>query len=427
MKPIKVTDDIYMLSVNVDDSALLFEEMWEIPKGVSLNSFIVKGEKTALIDGVCGWDGVAESLFELLDELEIKPEEIDYVVINHMEPDHSGWLEAFSKITDKFEIYCSAKARDLLKAFFHFSDRIHPVKTGDRLDLGKGKVLEFTSSPGVHWPDTMMTMEASTKTLFTCDMFGSFGQIKGSPFDDGMTEADYAYYYDEEIRYFANVLASFPKPVQKAIATGRTLNPSIIAPGHGPVYRQNPKRILDRYEEMANYREGKPLKEITILWGSMYGMTEKAVRFTEEFLKKEGITYHSLKLPYASPSDILSRVIRSAGVILAAPTYENCLFPAMAAALDEISRKKINDKKAIYFGSYGWSGGGLKEIKEINERTKLNWEIVAAHEFNGSPTPEDLNQLIGAIRQLINATNLNHNHSAHMKVEDEIRDLLSKI
>ncbi|RRD94813.1 FprA family A-type flavoprotein [Clostridiales bacterium COT073_COT-073] len=401
MKPIKVTDDIYMLSINVEDSALLFEEMWEIPKGVTLNSFIVKGEKTAIIDGVCGWDGIPENLFKLLDELQIKPEDIDYLIINHMEPDHSGWIEDFRKITDQFEIYCTAKAGDLLKAFFGQTERIHTVKTGDQLDLGNGRVLQFTAVPGVHWPDTMMTLETSTQTLFPCDMFGSFGQIKGSPFDDDMTEADFAYFYDEEIRYFANVLATFSKPVQKAIAVTKELNPKIIAPGHGPVYRTNPHRIIERYEEIVNYREGAPLKEVTLLWGSMYGMTGKAVQFVSELLEKEGIVCHNLKLPYVSVGEILSKVIRSAGVILAAPTYENKLFPAMAAALDEISRKRITAKKAVYFGSYGWSGGGLKEINEINERTKLDWQIIAAHEFNGSPTGPDLEKLEAAVRQLL--------------------------
>ena len=265
MKPIKVTDDIFMLSINIGDSALLFEEMWEIPKGVTLNSFIVKGEKTAIIDGFCGWDGISENLFKLLDELKIKPEEIDYLIINHMEPDHSGWIEDFRKITDQFEIYCTSKAGDLLEAFFGHTDRIHKVKTGDELDLGNGKVLRFVAVPGVHWPDTMMTLETSTKTLFPCDMFGSFGQIKGSPFDDDMTEEDFAYFYDEEIRYFSNVLSSFPKPVQKAISTAGELDPKIIAPGHGPVYRKDAKRILDRYDEIYNYRESKPLREITLL------------------------------------------------------------------------------------------------------------------------------------------------------------------
>lgn len=403
MKPIKVTDDIYMLSVNVEDNALLFEEMWDIPKGVTLNSFIVRGEKTAIIDGVCGWDGVPESLFKLLDELEIKPEDIDYLIVNHMEPDHSGWIESFRKITDKFEIYCTNKAADLMKAFYGHTENIHVVKTGDSLDLGNGKVLTFTSVPGVHWPDTMMTFETSTKTLFPCDMFGSFGKIKEHAFDDEMTEEDFAYFWDEEIRYYSNVLSAFPKPVQKAISVAKELAPSIVAPGHGPVYRKHPEKIISRYQEIQNYREGSPLKEITLIWGSMYGMTEKAVRFVEDLLAKEGVVCHSLRVPHAAIGEILSKSIRSAGLIIAAPTYENKMFPAMAAVIDELGRKKIDPKKVVFFGAFGWSGAAKKELDQIVADSKLNWEILSSHEFNGSPKPEDLANIEASIKALVEA------------------------
>lgn len=403
MKPIKVTDDIYMLSVNVGDNALLFEEMWEIPKGVTLNSYIVKGEKTAIIDGVCGWDGIPENLYKLLDELQVKPEDIDYLIVNHMEPDHSGWIESFKQITQDFKIYCSSKAADLLKVFYGQSENIQVVKTGDELDLGNGKVLKFTMVPGVHWPDTMMTFETSTKTLFPCDMFGSFGQIKEHHFDDEMTDADYDYFFDEEIRYFSNVLAGFPKPVQKAISVAKTLEPAIIAPGHGPVYRQNANKIIERYEDISNYREGKPLKEITLLWGSMYGMTEKAVKYAEELLEKSGIPYHVLRCPYAPVGDVLAKAYRSAGLLIAAPTYENKMFPSMAAMIDELGRKKITPKKVAFMGSYGWAGGAKKEMDEILASYKLDWEIVHSHEFNGSPNEEDLAQIEAAVSALIAA------------------------
>lgn len=403
MKPVKVTDDIYMLSVNLKDSALLFEEMWEIPQGVTVNSFIVKGEKTAIIDGVCGWDGVPETLFRLLDELQIKPEDIDYLIINHMEPDHSGWIESFKKITNQFEVYCTAKAADLLKAFYGQTENVHIVKNGDELDLGGGKKLKFAAVPGVHWPDTMMTMELSTKTLFPCDMFGSFGQTKHCAFDEDMTAEDQAYFYEEEIRYFSNVLATFQKPVQKAIAVAKEFAPAVIASGHGPIYRQNPAAIIQRYEDIVNFREGKPLPEITILWASMYGMTEKAVKYAEQILQQEKMPYHILRVPYAATGEILSKSIRSSGLLIAAPTYENKMFPAMAAALDEMGRKKISPKKVAYMGSYGWSGGAKKEMDEILAAAKLDWEVVDACEFNGAPKSEDEQRIEAAVKALIAA------------------------
>ncbi len=403
MKPIKVTDDIFMLSVNVEDSALLFEEMWEIPKGVTLNSFIVKGEKTAIIDGVCGWDGVPESLFKLLDELQIKPEDIDYLIVNHMEPDHSGWIEAFRQITENFEIYCTGKAAELLNAFYGQNERIHVVKTGDELDLGNGRKLKFMTVPGVHWPDTMMTMELSTRTLFPCDMFGSFGKIRSHAFDDEMTPEDFDYFREEEIRYFSNVLATFPKPVQKAIAVAKELAPAVIAPGHGPIYRKNPEKIIQSYEAMSDFCEGKPLPEITIVWGSMYGMTEKAVKYVEDLLQREKVRYHILKVPHATIGEILSKAIRSAGLLIAAPTYENKMFPAMAATIDEMGRKRIRSKKVVFMGSYGWSGGARKEMDDILATAKLDWDIVGSYEFNGAPKAADLQEIEAAVKALIAA------------------------
>lgn len=401
MKATLVTDGIYMLSINVEN--LLFEEMWDIPKGVTVNSYIVKGEKTAIIDGVCGWDGVPETLFELLDQIDVKPEDIDYLVVNHMEPDHSGWIEDFKKITDKFEIYCTGKAAELLDAFYQHDEKVHVVKNGDAVDLGGGKRLLFNAVPNVHWPDTMMTFEEATGTLFTCDMFGSFGKLDERHFDDQMTEEDHQALYDEEIRYFSNVLSTFNKPAAKAIKVARGLEPKIVAPGHGPIYRQTPTRVFDKYEAMVNFREGKPLQEITLLWGSMYGMTEKAVKKIEALIEKAGITVHSLHLPHAQMSEILSKTIRSAGVIIAAPTYENKLFPNMAATLDELGRKKIMPKKAIYVGSYGWAGGGKREVEEIIERNRMKWELLDTVEFKGSPTDDDLGQVEVAVETLIKA------------------------
>ncbi len=403
MKPVKVTDDIYMLSVNLKNSALLFEEMWEIPEGVTVNSFIVKGEKTAIIDGVCGWDGVPETLFQLLDELQIRPEDIDYLIINHMEPDHSGWIEALKQITNQFEVYCTAKAADLLNAFYGQTENVHIIKNDDELDLGGGKKLKFAAVPGVHWPDTMMTMELSTKTLFPCDMFGSFGQTEGRVFDEEMSDEDRAYFYEEEIRYFSNVMATFQKPIQKAIAIAKEFAPAVIAPGHGPIYRQNPAAIIQRYEDIVNFREGEPLPEITILWASMYGMTEKAVKYAEQILQQEKMAYHILRVPYAAIGEILSKTIRSAGLLIAAPTYENKMFPAMAAVLDEMGRKKISPKKVVYMGSYGWLSCAKKEMDEIWTAARLNWEIIDACEFKGAPQSEDYRKIEAAVKALIAA------------------------
>ncbi len=399
MKPILVTDDIYRLTVNAAD--LLFEQMWEIPEGVTLNSYLVKGDKLALVDGVCGWDGVPEQLFDLLDQMDVKLEQLDYIVINHMEPDHSGWLEDLRALKPDVQIYCTKLGQRLLDAFFGITEGVNVIKNGDELDLGGGKVLQFFQVPNVHWPDTMFTLEKSSNTLFTCDMFGSYGTCEGNHFDDQFSDADRAYFYEEQIRYYSNVLVTFNKNALMAIKKTKALQPSIIAPGHGPVYRQSPNDLIDAYEKIANFVTDAPLDEVTLLWGSMYGMTEKAVEHIKQVLDQKNIAYRAWQLPQTPIGHVMSACLRAKAIIIAAPTYENNLFPAMVGALDELGKKKIVNKKALYVGSYGWSGGGYQEVERIIEHQQLGWQLAEGITFNGAPGEEDFAKISAAIDQLL--------------------------
>ena len=399
MKKIKIAEDIYMLSMNVND--MLFEGIWEIANGVTLNSYIVKGEKTAIIDGVIGWDGVPETLYNNLKEIGVEPKDIDYLIVNHMEPDHSGWIESFKKINNNFTILCTDKAAKLVSSFYGNSEKVKVVKEGDTLNLGKGKILSFHPAPNVHWPDTMFTYESSTKTLFSCDMYGSFGKMEEHHFDDEMTLEEVEFYEAEGIRYYSNVMTTFTSMLKKAIQKSKELDIKIIAPGHGPVYRKNPQKIIDDYTRFSQYAVGAGKNEISILWGSMYGMTEKAINFAEGILIREGIKVNKLKMPLESESEMIATVFKSAGVIIAAPTYEYKLFPPVAAAIDELGRKRITGKAAFRFGSYGWSGGAEKELKEIIERNNMKWDFVESVEFEGSPKEDDLIKIEAGILELI--------------------------
>ena len=398
MKKFKIADGIHMLTMNVED--ILFEGIWEIANGVALNSYIVQGEKTAIIDGVIGWDGIPETLYENLEEIGVDPRNIDYLIVNHMEPDHSGWISNFRKVKDDFTIICTDKAAKMVSSFYG-EDKIRIVKEGDTLDLGKGKVLSFHPVPNVHWPDTMYTYERSTKTLFSCDMFGAFGRMVDHCFDDELTPEEIDFFETEGIRYYSNVMATFTSNVRKAIEKAKSLEIDIIAPGHGPVYRKNPQKIMDDYYRFSQYAEGAGKNEITILWGSMYGMTAKAVEHVEKVLQREGVKYNKLEMPLESESEMIATVFKSAGIIIAAPTYEYKLFPPVAAALSEIGRKKITGKVAFRFGSYGWSGGAEKELNEIIERNKMNWSFIESVEFEGAPKEEDLAKIEAKVLELI--------------------------
>jgi len=398
MQKLKIADGIHMLTMNVED--ILFEGIWEIANGVTLNSYIVQGEKTAIIDGVIGWDGIPETLYKSLEEIGVEPEDIDYLIVNHMEPDHSGWISNFQKIKDDFTIICTDKAAKMVSSFYG-EDKIRIVKEGDTLDLGKGKVLSFHPVPNVHWPDTMYTYERDTGTLFSCDMFGAFGRMTGHYFDDELTPEEIDFFEFEGIRYYSNVMTTFTPALRKAIEKAKELEVNIIAPGHGPVYRKNPQKIMDDYYRFSRYAEGAGKDEVTILWGSMYGMTAKAVDFVEGILQREGVKYNKLEMPLESESEMIATVFKSAGIIIAAPTYEYKLFPPVAAALNELGRKKITGKLAFRFGSYGWSGGAERELSEIVERNKMNWDFIESVEFEGAPKEEDLLKVEARVLELL--------------------------
>jgi len=398
MKKLKIADGVHMLTMNVDE--ILFEGIWEIANGVTLNSYIVQGGKTAIIDGVIGWDGVPETLYRNLEEIGVDPQNIDYLIVNHMEPDHSGWISNFRKVKEDFTIICTDKAAKIVTSFYG-GGNIKIVKEGDTLDLGKGKVLSFHPVPNVHWPDTMYTFEKDTRTLFSCDMFGTFGKMAEHCFDDELTPEEIEFFEFEGIRYYSNVMTTFTPSIRKAIEKAKSLDINVIAPGHGPVYRKNPAKIIDAYDRFSQYAEGAGKNEVTILWGSMYGMTAKAVDYVESILRREGVKYNKIEMPQESDSEMVATVFRSAGIIIAAPTYEYKLFPPVAAALNELGRKRITGKLAFRFGSYGWSGGAEKELKEIIERNKMNWNFIESVEFEGAPTEEDFARLEAKVLELI--------------------------
>ncbi len=395
MKTTQVTDGIWRLSANVEN--ILFEGMWPIPHGIALNSYIVKGEKVAIVDGVCDWDGVPETLFEQFDQMNVKAEDIDYVIINHMEPDHSGWLQDFKKIRPNFTIYTSERAKDLLDAFYgidELGNEIVTVKSGDTLDLGDGRVLAFEEIPNVHWPETIATFDTKSGTLLPCDAFGSFGSVEDSAaYDDTLSQKQIDFFEHEAVRYYSNIVGAFSYPVIKAAQKVDQLPVKIIAPGHGIVWRKDPRKIINDYKRYASYSKGPAKPEITVIWGSMYGNTEKGVAPVVKGIESKGVRVHVHHVPETHMSYVIRDVWQSSGVVLGMPTYEYGMFPAVVSVLDEIGKKKALNRKAFRFGSYGWSGGAQKELDEMVERLKMKWEFIEPVEFKGAPSQEDMDLL----------------------------------
>lgn len=368
----------------------LFEGIWPVGQnGVTINSYIIKSDKIVLIDLVkAGGGGSSENIIDQLHSIGIQPEKIDYLILNHLEPDHTGFLSSFRLLCPKAEILTSDKGVPLVEKFYGIKDGVRAVKDGESIDIGGGKKLVFAYIPNVHWPETMVTYEPSTKILFSCDAFGSFGAFKGNIFDDLVSEEDHAFFEEESLRYYANIVGGFSNSVLKAIEKAGALDIKVIAPSHGLIWRKDPARIIKRYIRYANYMNDYAEPEITVIWGSMYGNTEIMMRAVLRGIAKVGVKVNVMKVPETDVSYVLAKAWESAGLVIAMPTYEYKIFPPMKYVLDLFGYKHVWHKKVLRIGSYGWSGGAQKYFDEITKDYK--WECIGPIEYQGNPTQADL-------------------------------------
>ncbi|MDR2052802.1 MAG: FprA family A-type flavoprotein [Treponema sp.] len=386
----EISKGIYCLHADIHTTEL-FEGIWPIPQGVSLNAYLVRGEKTALVDLVRDWTGAPKQIEDALNSVGASFSAIDYLILNHLEPDHTGWLAEFREKNPNAEILSTQKGINLVKSFYKIETGLRPVKDGDTLDLGGGKVLKFFETPNIHWPETMITYETGSGTLFPCDAFGSFGALGGRVFDDEFNAEKHAFFEGECLRYYANIVSSFSVFVEKAIQKLEGLTVNCTAPSHGIVWRKNPQAIIDRYRKYAAYAKKPAEKEIAVIWGSMYGNTKRGLDAAIRGIEAEAVPYTIRRVPDENVSYILADAYRSAGILLAMPTYEYAMFPPMAYVLDIFKRKHIFGKTALRIGSWGWVGGAKKEYDAAMDG--LKWNCLEAREWAGSPTEEDLKAL----------------------------------
>lgn len=397
MKAHRISDRIYALHADVKTEDL-FEGIWPIPDGVSLNSFLVKGEKVALVDLVRDWGGAPAALETGLSQAGLRLADVDYLVLNHLEPDHTGWLAEYRRMNPKVKILATSKGVELVKSFYKVVDGVEAVKTGDSLDLGAGMVLSFLEAPNVHWPETMVTFEPSSGTLFSCDAFGSFGMLGDRVFDDEFNAREHERFEAEALRYYSNIVASFGTFVKRAIDKVDALDVKVVAPSHGIVWRKDPRRIIERYRKYASYLDGGREKEICVIWGSMYGNTEKGLAAAIRGIEDEGLGFTMHRVPNEDASYILSDAYKSEGILVAMPTYEYKMFPPMAYVLDLLARKHVNGRSALRIGSWGWVGGAKKEYDEA--LAALKWDSVGSLEWAGVPDDATLAALREKGREL---------------------------
>lgn len=359
---ISIVDNIYWVGSN-DRETDLFERMWPLPRGVSYNCYLIVGQKTALLDTVKK-SSLPSCLKKIGDVLGPKPR-IDYLVVHHLEPDHSGSLPLLKKLFPEMCIIGNEKTAEFLGHLYGIKNDVRIVKDGDELDLG-GRKLKFFLTPMVHWPETMMSYEINDKILFSGDAFGGFGTLDGDIFDDTL---DIAYLEDEILRYFSNIVGKYAGPVQKAIEKLTGTDIKMVAATHGPVWRKQSSEIINRYDKWSR-QEGE--QGIVVAYGSMYGGTERMMEAVTRGISETG--FRKIRVHDLSRSHV-SYVIRDAwrykGLILGSPTYDTGMFPPVNSLVYLLDEKKLRNRVVGLFGSYGWTGGGVKGLKGFVERSKL--------------------------------------------------------
>lgn len=363
LKPIEIKEDLYYLGVN-DRTKHLFENLWPLPKGVSYNSYLITDEKTALFDTV---DICYSDMFFQKLETALNGRALDYVIINHMEPDHSGSLGLLRSKYPDVQIVGNKRTADMVQGFYGITDGVKIISDMEELPLGKHKLV-FYLTPMVHWPETMMTYEVTDKIIFSGDAFGTFGTLDG-----GITDVQLhpERYYDEMIRYYSNVVGKFGSPVQAALKKLSPVEVNYICSTHGPVWTQKDQisKVVSIYDKLSKYESDEG---VVIAYGSMYGHTEQMAETIAHELAiqgiKEVIIHNASK---RSHSYILRDIFKYKALIVGSPTYNNKLYPEIEYLLSKIEGRDMKKRYFGYFGSFTWAGAAVKRLAQFAEETKF--------------------------------------------------------
>lgn len=360
----EIAEKIYYVGVN-DRQKALFENMWPLPYGVSYNSYLIVDEKTVLVDTV---DVCYSDIFlkKIADALQGRP--LDYLIVNHMEPDHAGSIRLLRQQYPDVQIVGNNKTFGMLNGYHGITDGLYEVKEGDVLNTGAHQLV-FYMAPMVHWPEVMVTYDQTDKILFSADAFGTYGTLDGAVVDEDM---NVEHYWEEMMRYYANIVGKYGSPVQKALQKLSGVEVRTICSTHGPVWREYAAKAVEMYDRLSRY-EGED--GVVIIYGSMYGNTEQMAEAVASSLAANGvknIIMHNASKTHASY--ILKDVFKYKGVIVGSPTYSNQLYPEVASVLSKIELREVKDRLFGYFGSFTWAGAAVKRLAAFGE--KMKWEIV---------------------------------------------------
>ena len=368
----KITEKIHYVGVN-DRNKSLFEGLWPLPNGVSYNSYLIDDEKTCLIDTVevDFFTQYLENIREIIGE-----RSVDYLVVNHMEPDHSGSIALLRQFYPDMQVIGNKKTFGMMQGFYgEENGRDIEVCNGSQLSLGS-VTLDFVLTPMVHWPETMMTLAANTQhpssnTLFSGDAFGCFGALNGAVIDKDMNCDGY---WLEMVRYYSNIVGKYGTPVQNALKKLAGVKLDYICSTHGPVWHDHIEKVVGIYDRLSRY-ETEP--GLVICYGTMYGNTERMAEIIAAAASRAGVknivVYNVSKTHH---SYILRDIFRYRGLIVGAPTYNTALYHEMDVLLSEIAGRDIKGNHLLgWFGSHGWASKAVAEIQRWNDE-KLHFTPV---------------------------------------------------
>ena len=368
---------------------------YSINHGSSQNAYLILEDKKVLVDTV--WRPHSNEFIENLEK-EIDLKEIDYIVINHGEVDHSGSLvELMKKIPDT-PIYCTANAVKSLVGQYHNPNwNFNVVKTGDTLPISDTKSLVFVEMKMLHWPDSMATYMTGDNILFSMDAFGQHFAV-AELFND---KADQCLLMEEAQKYYANILAPFSPLVKKKLEEIGKLNLpiDIIAPSHGAIWRDNPLQIVEKYAQWCdNYKED----QITIAYDTMWEGTMKLAHALAEEIKKQSPTtvVKLFNISKCNKNDIMTQVFKSKAIAVGSPTVSKSILSSVSGWLHFLQELSLKGKKAAVFGCYGWSGEGNKVLRE--ELTKAGFEVIDTEErCSWNPRPDDFENMANIAKSLL--------------------------
>ena len=382
----EISKGVFWVGVK-DWNRRIFDALIPLPQGTTYNAYLVKGkEKTALIDTV--GPGFEKELVGKIEQV-INPTALDYIIMNHAEPDHAGSIPHIMQLSQKAMLITSEKGAKMANVFYRVpSERTKTVKDGDIIELG-GKTLKFIEAPMLHWPETMFTYLVENKVLFPCDFFGA--HIAAGLYDEDVEEI-----ISFAKLYFGEIMMPFRNMGKKALEKVDKLAIETIAPSHGPIYK-NPKRILDAYHK---WTAGETKKKAIVVYVSMWNSTETMIKTMVETLLSEGIEVSFYNLVNSDIGDIARDLVDSRAIVLGMPTVLGGMHPQALYAAHLVKALRPPLKYGVLLSSYGWAGGAIRQALEILGSTKI--EVVGTLEINGPPTADDHRKIVAIGKQLSN-------------------------